>query len=588
MSSMRCFSFGAQPKIKYTVLEQKLVYPCVAELDEAAASHFERVVECSGVDETLLVKNTTLPWALFYRFRLDPERLALSLARVLLKFPVLAGRLRAINGETGEQCAQGLNVKMQIVCRNQGVPFTVAESNAKAEDFYMNSPATECPANDRPPEFVDMLTPAKYLGGKEPLLKIRLTYLSDGGCILGANMPHILGDGFSFVEFLRALSLDYAVTKAVTDASGGGSATSSTDGRTPSMVKSSSAILNELIDEPSHERLNWLATAPEGIPPFPVGELERLTLRSLGWKLFLITYRGKHLTMSRELVYLSTAQLKQMKDYLMTFCAGGEFISTNDVIVTFTWRLLRQIRGRPLGNAMEWWNWSQPEPRIIQTVNMRGRVPGMSNSMFGNGAFVMWVDARRGMPAVDMAKECRKAVQEWNGEEKASRKAGAIKGWNNLSTVNQVKAQIHPAFSDGFLTAWQFPIWDVDFGEEGAYWFYASVHPQTAWTIFVTPAAPVSATTSAGGSQSDATPSASALSTSHDIASDTFCTPPSPKPISAAAFRKSATNGAGGWSGQGVYLNLTIPKHKQKEVQKFAEMLKKEMTGENGDDKKVK
>jgi hypothetical protein len=49
---------------------------------------------------------------------------------------------------------------------------------------------------------------------------------------------------------------------------------------------------------------------------------------------------------------------------------AGQFVSSNDVLVTYVWSVLRKVRGRSGGGGKK----NKYPPRIIQAINMRGRV----------------------------------------------------------------------------------------------------------------------------------------------------------------------------------------------------------------------
>lgn len=50
-------------------------------------------LELSPTDVTLMVRHSIIPWVLFYRTALDPQRLEKALAHVLSHYPVLTGRV---------------------------------------------------------------------------------------------------------------------------------------------------------------------------------------------------------------------------------------------------------------------------------------------------------------------------------------------------------------------------------------------------------------------------------------------------------------------------------------------------------------
>ncbi|PNH08142.1 hypothetical protein TSOC_005341 [Tetrabaena socialis] len=60
------------------------------------------------------------------------------------------------------------------------------------------------------------LDPSAALLGREPLLKVRLTHLRGGGCVLALSFHHGVTDGFAAAMFVNALAASYARLAAAT------------------------------------------------------------------------------------------------------------------------------------------------------------------------------------------------------------------------------------------------------------------------------------------------------------------------------------------------------------------------------------
>ncbi|PRQ18804.1 putative transferase [Rosa chinensis] len=113
-----------------------------------------------------------------------PNTLKDSLARALVSFYPLAGRLRWIGGG-----------RLELDCNAMGVDFIEAESDSKLEDFGDFSPSPEY--NYLVP-MVDYSLPIHEL----PLLLVQLTRFKCGGVSLSLTISHAVVDGPSALHFI--------------------------------------------------------------------------------------------------------------------------------------------------------------------------------------------------------------------------------------------------------------------------------------------------------------------------------------------------------------------------------------------------
>ena len=80
--------------------------------------------------------------------------------------------------------------------RGDGLPLTVAENESLSladvpATFVQASIPNQLPNNLLLPDFLEQMQPHQILAGEEPVLKLRLTHLSDG-CVLGFSVFHML------------------------------------------------------------------------------------------------------------------------------------------------------------------------------------------------------------------------------------------------------------------------------------------------------------------------------------------------------------------------------------------------------------
>ncbi|KAM0867648.1 hypothetical protein ACQ4PT_041841 [Festuca glaucescens] len=143
----------------------------------------------------------------------SPERLRAALAKALVLFYPLAGRLGMDGGG-----------RLQIDCHGEGALFVVATADCAGEDIfknYMPSPNIKrmfIPAADPPgimsmfqvraPVFIYISGNLPGMDGKPRCVRIGLqvTFLKCGGVVLGTGIHHVLMDGTGAFHFIQTWS----------------------------------------------------------------------------------------------------------------------------------------------------------------------------------------------------------------------------------------------------------------------------------------------------------------------------------------------------------------------------------------------
>lgn len=125
-----------------------------------------------------------LPYAYFFSEHLCDKKLEQSLGKVLRFFPMLGGRL----------CLDSLSI---LLNEDDTVQFTVGQTEIPADEWIgmgHSSPQQLLPLFDPlPPE------PWK---SRNPLARVRVTHIENGGTVLGVNISHAAADGASCIHFM--------------------------------------------------------------------------------------------------------------------------------------------------------------------------------------------------------------------------------------------------------------------------------------------------------------------------------------------------------------------------------------------------
>jgi hypothetical protein len=150
------------------------------------ALHAEnRMIECSLNDHFVL--RSPVAVSFFYRKHISSAVIIHALQHVLKDFPIFAGIL-VRDSE-----------KIYIHCNNQGVNLKIAHYDFNLSTVLANFQKL------KPDTFVDLINPHKTLKRKTPVLNIKLSYYKNA-MVIGYCWHHSIGDMFTFMEFVKALS----------------------------------------------------------------------------------------------------------------------------------------------------------------------------------------------------------------------------------------------------------------------------------------------------------------------------------------------------------------------------------------------
>ncbi|KAJ1253495.1 hypothetical protein BS78_02G186200 [Paspalum vaginatum] len=116
----------------------------------------------------------------------DPARLRDALARALVPFYPLAGRL-----------ATGPGGRLQIDCTGEGALFSVARADFAGDDVFRDFEPS--------PEARRLLVPFAPSGDPPCVLAmVQVTFLKCGGVTVGTGMHHVTMDGAGAIQFIKA------------------------------------------------------------------------------------------------------------------------------------------------------------------------------------------------------------------------------------------------------------------------------------------------------------------------------------------------------------------------------------------------
>jgi hypothetical protein len=150
------------------------------------------VTHCSALEHQFRAIYPAM--AFFYREQLDPERLQMTLPRVLQDFPIYAGRLRTVGTDLRLEYGERETVGAAFEYAKTDTPLHVLEAAGNAGQAEVLGPKFS-------------FTRAVF--GMESLLAIKLTSTPDG-CCLCVTWNHTVGDLHSTMLLMRAWASAYA------------------------------------------------------------------------------------------------------------------------------------------------------------------------------------------------------------------------------------------------------------------------------------------------------------------------------------------------------------------------------------------
>ena len=310
-----------------------------------------------GVSDTMMA-NASVTVVFFFERALDEDRLADGLARALARVPTFAGRIRS-SGET-----------LEIVCDDQGVPMTTAEAGQTMAEAIGRVTLPGSGLGDH----VD--APAGRAGG-QPLFRVRVSRLSDGGTALGCSYHHVLGDMRTFISLMRAWS----------------AAVEGTQLPDVQLVSDMDAYLDSMLPPEDQGR--------PGIRLLEPDEAARLESEI-----------GSAIMSSRTVqIYFGDAEVSRMRDELSA--SAGQRLSTNDVlcahVVTTIRRLDEDLETRS----------------FVTAVDIRRRI-GIPLAVVGNLTNEVYISCAAGTPPEQFAAQIRAAVGEFEQSHLSIRSSRAF------------------------------------------------------------------------------------------------------------------------------------------------------------------
>ncbi|MGC5040284.1 acyltransferase [Streptomyces sp. DT190] len=372
------------------------------------------------------------PLTFFYRKTLDGAALRDSLARTLLRYPLLAGRLlRDADG--------GLSV----LCNDAGVRFTEASSPEPMREYGHLLRAQ--------PVIGDVLrevSPFGVVDRDTPLLKIRLTQMRGGGSVLGVLVNHSLADGGSTLAFLESWSREHL----------------GLPWEAPSHDRGALEALGRLSDRPETRDNRAFAG---------VGRTRRLlsTLRPGLRKRATVTTRFE----AAELAAMKSEALGALTD-------PGAWVSTNDVLTAHLWRVLGELRGHP-DEAVEWLG------LVVGAQSVLGGA--LPSSYWGNCVTKSWTSLPagdlRGRSLGAVAGDVRRCLGS-NTEDKLRDEIAFLGSYRRRGVSRHVMSVHALDVSETSLSVnnWsRFPLYRIDLGAGQPFWYEFPDLPVP--TVHVTP-----------------------------------------------------------------------------------------------------
>ena len=376
-----------------------------------------------------------LPYAYFFREALTEASLAASLEQVLAAFPVLGGRL----------CLDSRAIQLS---EDDVVPLAIGRTQVPLDEWMQAGHAVD-PKTGRPQllELFDPL-PQNPWDSRTPLARVRVTHMADGGTCIGVNISHAAADAASCIHFVycwgrQHSGLPYQVptnNRAEVTVSG--------------MLTAESADLMNLYTVHDHTSASVISQVfgfsakVLGLEPKP----EPKPVTAHGYLLLpfsLEVLRAMKAYGTRECARVLAAGVDSQDEAIV------RFVSTNDMVTSAGWMIMRQLSGNE-DSAMN----------II--VNIRGRGGttdiGAEHGVFGNGitAATATVAAQPAASTIDLqsvargARAARRALLSCY-ESLPDRLAASRRG------APQLPSAIGAAFS---TTTWHFPLWELNFAEQ--------------------------------------------------------------------------------------------------------------------------
>lgn len=372
------------------------------------------------------------PLTFFYRKTLDGPALRASLARTLLRYPPLSGRLRR-DADGG----------LSVLCNDAGVRFTEASCPDPMREFGHGLRAQ--PVNG---DLLREVSPFGVVDRDAPLLKVRLTQMRGGGSVLGVLISHSLADGGSTLAFLENWSREHL----------------GLPWQEPSHDRGALEALGRMSDDPATR---------EGRAFAGVGRMRYLlsTLRPGLRRRATVTTRFE----AAELAAMKSEALGALTD-------PGAWVSTNDVLTAHLWRVLSELRGHP-DEAAQWLG------LVVGAQPLLGGA--LPSSYWGNCVSKSWTSLPAGdlraRPLGAVAGEVRRCLRS-NTEDKLRDEIAFLGTYRRRGVSRHVMAVHALDMRETSLSVnnWsRFPLYRIDLGAGQPFWYEYPDLPVP--TVHITP-----------------------------------------------------------------------------------------------------
>lgn len=246
-----------------------------------------QIITCSMTDR--LLEQLPVSVIFFYKEKLSLELLVAALRKVLVDFPLFAGRLKIVNSD------------LLIDCNNEGVQFSCCSDGDSLTRTLNNMSQAKFKT------LFDPLIVEDVLKNQGPLLTIRLTQFACGGTALGVCWHHSVADMQTFMCFMRAWS----------------AAANGKQHESPLLIEDRDAYLQE--------RLKRNESVPSNVRYLRSIEILRLTL-------YRLTAARKKSVIR---IYFSDSEIESMKQFFLD--RTGQMLSRNDVLCAHMFSLITDL-----------------------------------------------------------------------------------------------------------------------------------------------------------------------------------------------------------------------------------------------------
>jgi len=476
--------------------------------------------ELTPIDMHPLPRQAVLAWAFVYESRIDEGRFREALATVLVDYPVLAGRFSSGN----------------VVSHNNTGVRVVVGKGTRRSSALSGTLVLETEEASSKPSYVNPMDLKRVYKGKDPVLSFRLTHLLDGGTVLGVTVPHALVDGRSLAQVLAALSLQYQgepYAKPFTDrrvltyqpladlctrdeidsfhAPLGGGGDAADDGLPSSLLRdaklSTAASLAAATSKLQSGRrvhpqgpLGGQGGSPSGghesAPPSspPPSSSSTTTLGTWGSVRYLfkllweVVKGGKLATVVVKICPEQMGEIKERQAAQARAEGRAERISKNDIAVAYAWILMRKLQQR-LGHLRGTDRENRSRMLFAADLRARNRVENLNERYFGNAAVAVEISAEPEMSLAECALAVRGAVSGLDGGGKSKGIMDLVWGVSQETSIAKTLPALVtslPCYHDCFVTSWQFPFQDLDFGlAKPPASVFPGMFPRCPWTAIV-------------------------------------------------------------------------------------------------------